>query len=98
MDIGLVGLLERGMPGSFLKQLWCPPLFCQSREHRMAKNVWGDCNARARSESSKERVYIRIGKRLACLLSMLIEEQMVGFELSGECKPHVGDNLVDEIF
>ncbi|SRR6266849_8031373 len=97
MHIALVGLLKRGVSSSFLKQLWSPPLLCQSGEHGVAKDVWRDRNARAGSEPPKERVYICIGERLACTCALAFDEHMGGFHLGGVCDPNVGHNLVAEI-
>src|SRR5437588_9183199 len=97
MHIGLVRLLKRRMPGPLLKKLWCPPLLCQGCEHRVAKNVWRDRNARMGSSSPKERIDICIRQCLARSRSMLFDEHMVGFDLSRVCDPNVGYNLVDEI-
>src|SRR6266700_4135057 len=97
MNVGLIGLLKRGMPSPLLKKFWSPSLLSQSGEHRVAKNMWRDRNARAGSEPPKERVYICIGKRLACTHALALDEQMVCLHLGGVCDPNVGHDLVDEI-
>ena len=62
----------------------------------MAKNVWRDRNAPMGSQSPEERVYVGIGECLARTRSMMFDEHMVGFDLSGVCGPDVGHNLIDE--
>src|SRR6266566_8675097 len=97
MDIGLVRLLKRGMPSSRLKKLWCPTLLCQGCKHRVAKNVGRDCNARARSNAPKERVYICIRQCLAGSRALAFEEQMIGFHRSCVRNSNVGHDFVDEV-
>src|SRR5436853_530084 len=97
MLIGLIGLLKRGVPSSFLKKLWCPPLLSQGSQHRMAKDMRGNGNASAGSEPPKKRSDICIREGLASSRALPFDEQMIRFYLGGMYNPHVGHDLVDEI-
>ncbi len=97
MHIGLVRLLKRGVPGSLLKQLWSPSLFCQGGEHAVAKNVRRDRQTRVGSESPEECVYVCIAERLTCTCSLAFEEQVIRFHFSRVYAPNVGHDFVNEL-
>ena len=96
MDIGLVCLLKRGVPGSLLKKLWCPAFLGQGCKHGMAKNVRRDWNGSLGSESSKERVYVCIGQCLPSACSLPFDEEVIGFHFSSVGASNVGYDFVNE--